>query len=397
MPPSSIHVNLCTTAVPYVGPIAYDGSSNNTAVNCMDIDPATGDIYIGGSFYTVNGQARHGLACITRKGVLKSWNPGIDLGGSVFCIKFVSTALIIVGGTFTGIGGGTGTTPCNFLAAVDATGAVVTGFLPASIVGNVFCIDVDANGIIFVGGSGAAALNTAGVPQTWFPSAAFVTALKCAGSGTSTLVYLGGDFTTVAGAAGPVTRDNLAQVHGLNGLGTDGQATTWVANCTHLGSPAAVYITGMCVDSGGTLYVAGNFDTIAGISRPCGLAGLSGATPTVTAWSPTVTAPYLGTRVAANGLDIYWSAGNTSTSLVAGVIGCMDSTGTAHAWDAYTGPPYASFLGQQVQCLLADPGNPLVPAIYVGGFFQAVLNDTYTRGSFAKFADRTITPTHLAF
>jgi hypothetical protein len=46
---------------------------------------------------------------------------------------------------------------------------------------------------------------------------------------------------------------------------------------------------------------------------------------------------------------------------------------------------------------LIDAANLLIPAVYVGGYFQAVLRNTITRGSLAKFGDRTAPATHLAY
>jgi hypothetical protein len=54
-------------------------------------------------------------------------------------------------------------------------------------------------------------------------------------------------------------------------------------------------------------------------------------------------------------------------------------------------------VGGQVNCMVADPSNPLVPAIWIAGFFEAVLNNSVARGSLAKFADRTAPATHLAY
>src|SRR3954451_16258549 len=79
-------------------------------------------IYIGGSFSSVDGQARPGLAAISAvDGSLTPWGASLTLNGAVNAIV-ASGSTIYVGGLFTSVSDGAGAHTRHALAAIDLSG-----------------------------------------------------------------------------------------------------------------------------------------------------------------------------------------------------------------------------------------------------------------------------------
>ena len=116
--------------------------SANGAVLAMATDGT--NVYIGGSFGTVNGRFRRNLAALDRTGALLPWNPKAN--GTVAALHRVGTT-IYIGGAFTALGG----TARDRLAAVMTSGALLAWDPDADARVNAIT-SVDA-GMIVVGGA----------------------------------------------------------------------------------------------------------------------------------------------------------------------------------------------------------------------------------------------------
>ncbi len=102
--------------------LSFLGSSNNT-ITSMTTD-GFGTLYLGGTFGTVNGSVRKGLAALdSSTGALLPWNPSVVSPGQVDAITY-SGGSIYAGGNFAGISSPSGTSG-PFLAKIDATSAEV--------------------------------------------------------------------------------------------------------------------------------------------------------------------------------------------------------------------------------------------------------------------------------
>ena len=109
--------------------LSFLGSSNNT-ITSMTTD-GFGTLYLGGTFGTVNGSVRKGLAALdSSTGALLPWNPSVVSPGQVDAVTY-SGGSIYAGGNFAGISSPSGTSG-PYLAKLDATTtAVDTGWTPA--------------------------------------------------------------------------------------------------------------------------------------------------------------------------------------------------------------------------------------------------------------------------
>lgn len=290
----------------------FDASSNGS-VDGLAVTPTT--VYVGGSFGQMGGQAREHLAQLSAStGAATAWNPGAD--GDVHDVALVGSVLLAAG-DFTEIGGD----ERLYVAALDTTNATtpVLSWNP-SLNDGADTLDVDAAGMVFVGGSfnyfGAvrrqnlAAIDLlTGELLPWDPGAnGWVRALDVLGN----TVYIGGDFTTIGG----VSRGRIAALDVVTGV-----VTSWTAG------PNAP-VKGLMVH-GEAVYFVGEFSQIKNsTSRGHGAAvGIDGA---ILPWNPaanddiesvfvTPTRAYIGGR--------FTSLGGVTHNRLAAV----DATTGAHA------------------------------------------------------------------
>lgn len=107
-------------------------------------------LYFAGYFQSVNGTTRNSAAAINlTDNTLTSWNPNVDVNGSVNVLT-VSGSTVYAGGSFSNIGG----QPRTYVAALDATTGLATSW-NVTITGNslaeVNTILVNA-GVVYIGG-----------------------------------------------------------------------------------------------------------------------------------------------------------------------------------------------------------------------------------------------------
>src|SRR5206468_10201802 len=105
-----------------------------------------GKILVGGTFTSIGGQTRNYIARLdATTGLADSFDPNAD--GSVHSIALQADGKILAGGLFTSIGGQTR----NRMARLDATTGLADSFNPNAN-GFVRAIAVQADGKIFAGG-----------------------------------------------------------------------------------------------------------------------------------------------------------------------------------------------------------------------------------------------------
>jgi hypothetical protein len=316
-------------------------ASSGSLVSTLAVSGA--DIYAGGSFTQIGGQARKDLAALdATTAEATSWNPNPNvaanpIGGFLTEVNVVAAAgsQVLAGGSFSSVGGVTR----KDLAAIDATTGQATSWNPGVVPAfPLFTVPVDAisvaGGLVYVGGSFSsvggqlrtdlAALDpTTGNATSWnpgatsvFPENGHVSALLA----TPSTVYAAGSFTTLAGRA----QRYLGAVSTVSGAATGwSPAVSAPSSATEHGASPI----GSLVLSGTTLYVGGGFTGIGGQSRT-GAGALSTESGSPTAWDPVLKSPFPTELPSVSGLAV---SGST-VYLAAGAIGLVAvdaSTGAA--------------------------------------------------------------------
>ena len=246
-------------------------------------------VYLGGSFFSVNGVERWRLAAVDRTtGDLTPWNPKLGSANLVNTL-IASGGLVYVGGVFDLVNAtvepGTGLRgeARRNLAAVDAMTGLAAPWNPNVFEGEVKALTISGS-VAYVGGSfervglvgqeairlDLAAFDAAnGAATPWNPSVT-----GASGDAVFTLqlsdgsIYVGGRFDQIGGQP----RQNLAAVDRITG-----SAMSWnlPANDTVL----------TLFDDGRRLYVGGLFTTVGGQSRGR-LAAIDKTTGLLTPWNP---------------------------------------------------------------------------------------------------------------
>jgi putative cell wall-binding protein len=232
------------------------------------VPDGSGGWYIGGSFTSVDDQARQNIAhVLSDNSVDTAFNPGVD--SSVYELLLDGTTLY-VGGEFSSIA----SQSRSFIAALDVTTGAATAWAPeadAAVrefakVGSTVYAGGEFNTIGGQTRNYIAALDaTTGLATAWDPNAdSFVYSLAV-GSG---VLYVGGDYGSIGGQSRP----GLAAISTTTGL-----ATSW-----DVGTGGLIY--DMQLD-GSLLYVGGIFSSIGGASRN-NIAAVSISTALASSWNP---------------------------------------------------------------------------------------------------------------
>jgi uncharacterized delta-60 repeat protein len=140
---------------------SFNPGANNT-VDVVIVQP-DGKILVGGAFTTLGGggtgtTTRIALGRLNPDGSLDSFNPGASkaFGGApiVYTMALQPDGKVVVGGYLNGLGGGTGNVVRNYLGRLEADGSVDLGFNPgANSISGVTALALQADGKIVVGGS----------------------------------------------------------------------------------------------------------------------------------------------------------------------------------------------------------------------------------------------------
>src|SRR5262245_4537048 len=226
----------------------------------------SGKAIIAGSFTNFNRVARFGIARVNADGTpATSFNPetGIE-DGVVYALEIQADGKILVGGTFTTVQGA----PRSGIARLNANGTLDNTFRPGTGAdGPVFALAVQSNGKIVIGGAftavqgakrnGVARLTSDGSLDSLTAfnpgsgaedGAVYALALQTDGK-----ILLGGDFTAMRG----VPRDGLAR------LQSNGALDATFADGT--GAPNTIWV--MAALDNGNVLVGGEFTEIAGELR----------------------------------------------------------------------------------------------------------------------------------
>lgn len=255
-----------------LGQVSAWNPTSDLAISKMAISGSK--IFIYGSFTTINGQARDKLAALDKNtGALLAWNPQAPN-------KFIAdmSALhnkVFIGGLFDSIG----SQERKYLAAYNATTGQLTNWNPEPDDRRInFVYGVDAN--VYVGGyfdtisgiarSNIAALDTInGALRNWNPS---LNRVPRSIHKIGKTIYVGGDFSTINGDS----RKYLGAIDSATGI-----TTAWKPDSIE--GPFGRIRSMTSIDS--ILYLAGHFDTIAGIERN-NLAAFNLNTGALESWNP---------------------------------------------------------------------------------------------------------------
>jgi uncharacterized delta-60 repeat protein len=263
-----LFLSLTVLALPV---ISYAQSANdgfnpnaNASVESFAVQE-DGKILIGGSFTTIGGVARNGMARLNPDGSLDTgFNPNPD--SYVQAIALQTDGKILIGGNFTTIGG----VATPYIARLNSNGSLDTGFNPNANT-RVTSIAVQADGKILIGAgfitttidprsprrpptikaiSVLARLNPDGSLDTTFnPNAnSAVNSIRVQADGK---ILIAGYFTTVGG----VGRNYMARLNpdGSLDAGFDPNPNGFVSSITLHGN--------------GKILIGGEFTTIGGVAR----------------------------------------------------------------------------------------------------------------------------------
>jgi len=136
------------------------GTGANGLVAVIAVHPQTGDVYVGGSFTSFNGDANCARICrVSRDGqTITPLATGID-NNSVFAIAFGPDGTVYLGGDFTTIAAVTFNRIARYNPGTDTFATMGTG-APVGLDSNVQGLAVDRNGIVWIGGGFTATADT---------------------------------------------------------------------------------------------------------------------------------------------------------------------------------------------------------------------------------------------
>jgi uncharacterized delta-60 repeat protein len=271
-----------TTPRNYIGRLNADGTVDTTfnpgasgpsgaagVVYAIAVQP-DGKIVVGGFFTGLGGgtgtTTRNRIGRLNADGTVDAtFNPGAN--SSVYAIAIQPDGKILVGGDFTGLGGGTGTTPRNCIGRLNADGTVDATFNPGAN-SSVYAIAIQPDGKILVGG-GFTGLGGG----TGTTTRRFIGRLSADGSldaafnpGANNVVYavaiqpdgktlVGGNFTGLGGGTGLTTRNRIGR------LNPDGTVDT-------VFNPGANNIVnGLALQTDGRILVSGLVTLLGGGTR----------------------------------------------------------------------------------------------------------------------------------
>ncbi len=359
-----------------------------------------GGWFLAGTFTTIGGKARAGLAATSATGAVGGWNPK-PKGGRVTAMALSPDGSVLyLAGTFTSIAA----TPRTGFAAFTTADLQLTSWAPGDVsAGSVAALAVDPAGTVYVGGSFTgiagngrnrlAAISPAGSVTSWNPGANdAVLAL----SATASALYVGGSFTTLGhdpqnriGAVDLGTGDGLgwtgtgadATVRSLALAGAtlyaggdfgalDGQSRAFLGAVNTADGVATTFAPGAdgavsvlsASDDGARLVAAGSFGSIGGIAARR-VASIDTATGLAdAAWTPNPNDLPRALARSADGAEVLVAGTFTGAGGVLRTnLAALDATGAALPWD-----PVAD---GNVYALAAAPAGDV---IYAGGSFSHV-------------------------
>ena len=316
---------------------------------------ASGAVYVGGTFTTVNGIARHRVAKLngTTGALDASWNPNAD--EAVFALEADADGSIYAGGDFAAIGGQTRSHIAKL--AGTGTGAADASWNPTAN-NTVYALVRDAATSLYAGGAFTSiggrsrshlakltAAGTGGADATWNPSAnGDVRAVALDSTGA---VYAGGDFQTIGGGS----HQRLAK---LSPTGAGAAIASWNASASDI-------VYALTFDADDNLYVGGEFALIDGETK-LALAKLA----------PDGSVATFSADAEIGGYAFAFAVQPDGSTLVGGNF---RKAGQDVRWNLLRLAPdrtldagFAPIADDEVDALLAAPDG----SIYAGGLFQTI-------------------------
>jgi uncharacterized delta-60 repeat protein len=249
------------------------GTGFNNAVNAIAIQ-SDGKILVGGSFTALGGLTRNRLVRLNADGFTDDgfyFNLGTGFNGIIETVAVQSDGKILVGGSFTALGGLTR----NRLVRLNADGTVDTAFyanLGNGFNNTVSTLAIQSDGKILVGGffttlnfvsrNYLIRLNSDGTVDTAFYTnlgTGFNTTVRSVVIQSDGAILVGGTFTALNG----VTRNQLVR---LNANGT--VDTVFYTNLgAGFGFGAGIGVLALAIQSDGKILVGGSFTTLNGITK----------------------------------------------------------------------------------------------------------------------------------
>jgi hypothetical protein len=235
-------------------------------ITAIVLDSASGKIYACGQFFSIGGAgtdnnpsvSRNGIARMSTgaTGIVDAWNPRFGGGNLARNMALdVANGRLYVGGTFTTVGG--------------------TGF------------DIDP--VVTRNGICRLTTGTNATLDAWNPNVTGGGVIDILLDGANGKLYVGGLFTSIGAASGAditpaTTRNRIARLT----TGTNATLDAWNPNAAGGASP---YVRSIAHDAAnGFFYLGGTFTTIGGTGRNLIARVSDGATATLDAWNPNVSA-----------------------------------------------------------------------------------------------------------
>ena len=379
------------TSRPYLAHINSDSSldtnfapvlSSGAVVKSIEVSGSGSGatVYFGGTFSTVNSTTRNNVAAVDATGTLTSWNPNTN--GAVNTIK-IDSSNIYFGGDFTTVqaSGGSASTR-NRVAMVNTSNTLSTTFNP-NVNGTVNDLVMSGSNVYLCGSFSSvlattrndiAAVSTSNTLQSWGTRVSGTTyygtngdcramAVGTDADGTTTAIFLGGDFTTV----GNLTRKESAEIT------ASGTIKSWTAGLAITSGNA--FVQSIAVN-GSNVFVGGRFDSVNDVTNgPTARQNLAGLDTSGTV---------LDLNVGAAGSYLNPDPNNTVNALVAvsgvGLAAGGDFTVSALVDQNYYSGPQLGNVKLQVGGTDADPSVPISKGDQVKavgyGFYDAGGNET---------------------
>lgn len=368
---TSWNPNICGNSFPST---CESDSDINVKAMAIDGTGSSATIYLGGSFKGTSSEDRTNLMAIpANSNHATAWNPIPDAAVTALSIDSASSPhRVYVGGDFSNFGEDADIARSN-LAAFEVGDSEPLPFDVSSYLSNttINALNVDPSiGTLYVGGNftispggsdpditNLVAFDTdTAEPTSWQPNPdGVVNTIVRDESGTSALIYIGGNFTHVGSDA----RGRLAAIPA-----NSSSATSWNPGASNSVKTLAITGTG----SSATLLVTGTFGILGGQTR-FSVGQLAANTNAATSFNTSIGFPSINTAV----------DDSSRNQIIIG--GMFPSANSQNAWSLGTFSTATSELTNDFNVSL--PGSVLNTVadgdyIYIGGKFNRVGNKYVT-------------------
>jgi uncharacterized delta-60 repeat protein len=236
------------------------------SVNVILVQPNDGKVLIGGNFTKFNGTNRASIARLNTDGSLDlSFNPGTGPNNTVVAIGVQPDGSILLGGSFTSVNG----LRRGGIARIDGSGTLDTNFVSGAGANNeVDSLALQTDGKIIIGGRftqfNGASQNFIARLQGADGSVDATFDVSSNASDHLNTVFVQPDGKVLVG--GSFTNINSVNVFGIARLQTNGVVDPSFTTSLDYLSFGSVF--SVARQSNGKVFVGGNFTSFGGVSRP---------------------------------------------------------------------------------------------------------------------------------